>query len=109
MSPTLSSGSETLPQLRCHFGSRSKSNWAGIQPTHPPRTKLFDRVELHGQPAELHRQSRVLIHSHRRGSAGMEGKGDVFGLCDYLAVWDHDRFNASLDREAYTDEDARAV
>jgi len=29
----------------------------------------------------------------------MEGKGDLFGLCDYLAVWNHDRFNARLERD----------
>jgi hypothetical protein len=39
----------------------------------------------------------------------MVGEVDVFGLYDYLEVWNHDRFLARLEREPFTDEDARAL
>ena len=109
MFPTLSCGSETLLQVRCRFGSLWHSKWPEFQPTHPSRTKFFDRVDFYGHPAEPDRQGRLSSHTRLHGSAGMEGKGDVFGLCDDLAVWNHDRFIARLAREPYTDEDARAV
>ena len=44
-----------------------------------------------------------------RESAGMAGDVDVFGQYDYLDVWNHERFLAKLQREPYTDDDARAL
>ena len=42
-------------------------------------------------------------------SAGMAGEVDVFGQYDWLDVWNHERFVAKLQREPYTDDDARAL
>ena len=39
----------------------------------------------------------------------MLGDVDVFGLYDYLEVWNHDRCLARLERDPYTDDDARAL
>ena len=77
--------------------------------THPARLKFFDRVNYFGQTAELDVQGRVLIHSRLRDSAGMSGDVDVFGQYEYLDVWNHERFAAKLQREPYTDDDARAL
>jgi MraZ protein len=80
-----------------------------VPSTHPARLKFFDRVNYFGQTAELDTQGRVLIHPRLRDSAGMTGEVDVFGQYDYLDVWNHERFVAKLQREPYTDEDARAL
>lgn len=82
---------------------------ARVPSTHPARLRFFDRVNYYGQPAELDKQGRVLIHSRLRESAGMLGEVDVFGQYDYLDVWNHDRFIAKLQREPFTDDDARAL
>ena len=77
--------------------------------THPARVKYFDRVNYFGQTAELDAQGRVLIHQRLRDSAGMTGDVDVLGQYDTLDVWNHERFIAKMQRELYTDEDARAL
>jgi len=82
---------------------------ARVPSTLPARIKFFDRVNYYGQPAEFDVQGRVLIHPRLRESAGMSGEVDVFGQYDYLEVWNHERFVAKLQREPYTDDDARAL
>ena len=82
---------------------------ARVPSTHPARLKFFDRVNYYGQPAELDGQGRVLVHPRLRESAGMSGEVDVFGQYDHLEVWNHERFVAKLQREPYTDDDARAL
>jgi MraZ protein len=77
--------------------------------THPARLRFFDRVNYYGQEAEVDAQGRVLIHPRLRESAGMNGEVDVLGQYDYLDVWNHERFVAKLQREPYTDDDARAL
>jgi len=39
----------------------------------------------------------------------MVGDVDVLGQVDFLEVWNHDRFLAKLQREPFTDDDARAL
>ncbi len=82
---------------------------ARVPSTHPSRLKYFDRINYFGQAAEIDAQGRVLIHARLRESAGMAGEVDVFGQYDYLDVWNHERFVARMQREPYTDEDARAL
>ena len=82
---------------------------ARVPSTHPARLKFFDRVNYYGQTAEFDAQGRVVIHARLRESAGMTGDVDVFGQYDYLEVWNHERFLAKLQREPYTDDDARAL
>jgi MraZ protein len=77
--------------------------------THPARLRFLDRVNFFGQVAELDSQGRVLIPARLRETATMSGDVDVLGLYNYLDVWNHDRFLTKLQREAYTDEDARAL
>jgi MraZ protein len=82
---------------------------ARMPSTHPARLKFLDRVNYFGQTAEFDTQGRVLIPSRLRDSAGMNGDVDVFGQVAYLDIWNHERFAAKLQREPYTDDDARAL
>ncbi len=82
---------------------------AAVPSTLPARARFFDRVNYYGQAAELDKQGRVLIHPLLREVADMNGEVDVFGLYNYLEVWNHDRFIAKLQREPYTDEDASVL
>ena len=82
---------------------------ARVPSSHPARLKYFDRVNYYGQSSEIDAQGRVVLHSRLRESAGMSGEVDVFGQYEYLDVWNHERFVAKLQREPYTDDDARAL
>ena len=77
--------------------------------THPSRLKYFDRANYFGQTSEIDSQGRVVIHARLRESAGMAGEVDVLGQYDHLDIWNHERFITKLQREPYTDDDARAL
>src|SRR5215813_12327854 len=77
--------------------------------SHPARLRFLDRINYFGQTSELDAQGRVLIPQRLRDSATMTGEVDVLGQCNVLDVWNHDRFLAKLQRDPYTDEDARAL
>ena len=77
--------------------------------THPARLKFLDRVSYYGQLSEFDAQGRVVIPPRLRDAAGMSGDVDVLGIVDHLEVWNHERFEAKLKREPFTDEDARGL
>lgn len=77
--------------------------------THPSKLRFLDRVNYFGQSGELDTQGRVLVPVRLRDAATMQGDVDVLGQFNYLDVWNHDRFLAKLQREPYTDDDARAL
>lgn len=82
----------------------------GAMPSsHPSRLRFLDRVNYFGQNGELDTQGRVIIPVRLRESATMTGAVDVLGQFNCLDVWNHDRFLSRLQREAYTDDDARAL
>lgn len=76
---------------------------------HPSRMRFLDRVNYFGQVSECDTQGRVLIPGRLRESAGMSGDVDVLGQVEYLDVWNHERFLSKLQREPFTDDDARAL
>lgn len=82
---------------------------ARMPSAHPARAKFFDRVNYFGQTASIDNQGRVVLHPRLREAAGMTGEVDVFGQYEFLDVWNHERFVAKLQREPYTDDDARAL
>jgi len=77
--------------------------------THPARTRFLDRVNFFGQVGELDAQGRLLIPARLRETATIAGDVDVIGQYNWLDVWNHDRFMTKLQREPYTDDDARAL
>jgi MraZ protein len=82
---------------------------AEMPSTHPSRLRYLDRVNYFGQVGELDAQGRVMIPVRLREAATMTGDVDVLGQVNYLDVWNHDRLLAKLQREPYTDDDARAL
>lgn len=77
--------------------------------THPAKLRFLDRISYFGQAADLDVQGRVLIPVRLREAATMAGDVDVLGLYNYLDVWNHDRFLTKLQREPFSDDDARAL
>jgi len=90
--------------------------WLGIEQklgempsTNPVKLRFLDRANYFGQVGELDVQGRVLIPVRLRDAATMAGDVDVLGQFNYLDVWNHDRFLTKLQREPYTEDDARAL
>jgi MraZ protein len=77
--------------------------------THPSRLRYLERINYFGQVSELDTQGRVLIPVRLRDAATMAGDVDVLGQVNCLDVWNHDRFLTKMQRDAYTDDDARAL
>ena len=77
--------------------------------THPARLRFLERVNYYGHAGELDGQGRVIIPVRLREAATMTGDVDVLGQFNYLEVWNHDRFLARMQRDPYTDDDARAL
>ncbi len=75
----------------------------------PARERFLARVNYFGQVAEIDRQGRVVIHQRLRDAAEMAGEVDVLGQYNFLEVWNHERFTAKLEREPFTDDDAREL
>ena len=77
--------------------------------THPSRLRFLDRVNFFGQAVELDTQGRVLIPARLRETAAIAGDVDVLGQYNYLDTWNHDRLQAKLQHDPYTDDDAKAL
>ena len=82
---------------------------ATMPSSNPSRLRYLDRVNYFDQIGELDRQGRVIIPSRLRESATMTGEVDVLGQVNCLDVWNHERFLTKLQRDPYTDDDARAL
>jgi MraZ protein len=80
-----------------------------VPSTHPAKLRYQDRINYFGQTAELDTQGRVIIPVRLRDAATMTGDVDVLGQYSYLDVWNHDLFLAKMQRDLYTDQDARAL
>ena len=77
--------------------------------THPSRLRFLDRVNFFGQAVELDTQGRVLIPARLRETAAIAGDVDVLGQYNYLDTGNHDRLQARLQRDPFTDDDAKAL
>ena len=82
---------------------------AKVPNAHPSRLRFLDRGNYFGQFAEFDKQGRVSLQARLREAASMTGEVDVLGQYDYLEIWNHNRFVAKLERDPYTDDDARAL
>jgi MraZ protein len=82
---------------------------AEMPSTNPSRLRFLDRINYYGQAGDLDTQGRVLIPVRLRESATMNGDVDVLGQVNCLDVWNHDRFLSKLQRDPFTDDDARAL
>ena len=82
---------------------------AAMPSTHPSKLRFLDRVNYFGSVGELDIQGRVIIPARLRDAATMSGDVDVLGQVNYLDVWNHDRFVAKMQRDPFTDDDARAM
>ena len=82
---------------------------AAMPSAHPARLRYLDRVNYFGQVSEVDAQGRILVPPRLRESATISGEVDVLGEVNYLDVWNHDRFLLKLQRDAFTDDDARSM
>jgi MraZ protein len=82
---------------------------AKMPTTHPSRVRFLERINYFGQIADIDAQGRVLIPARLRETASISGDIDVLGQVTYLDAWNHDRLWTKLQREPFTEADARAL
>jgi MraZ protein len=82
---------------------------AQMPTTHPSKLRFLDRVNYFGQASELDAQGRVLVPVRLREAATMTGEVDVLGQVNWLDVWNHERLLTKMQRDPFTDDDARAM
>ncbi len=82
---------------------------AQMPSTHPSKLRFLDRVNYFGQATELDAQGRVLVPVRLREAATMTGEVDVLGQVNWLDVWNHERLLTKMQRDPFTDDDARAM
>jgi MraZ protein len=80
-----------------------------VPSTNLSRAKYLDRVNYYGQAGEFDAQGRLSIHLRLREAAGITGEVDVLGQVDHLEVWNHDRFQAKLRDQPFTNDDSRQL
>ena len=91
--------------------------WLGVEQRHRRDAEHAPGAAEVSRPRQLLRPGRPSstcraassIPPRLRDAAGMAGDVDVLGQVDYLEVWNHERFLAKLQREPFTDDDARAL
>lgn len=77
--------------------------------SHPVRSRFLDHTSFWGQENEFDGQGRVVIHPLLRDAAAMVGEVSVVGKVEYLEVWNFDRLKSKLEREPFTDDDAKVL
>lgn len=82
---------------------------AQVPSTNPSKARFLERVNFFGQVASLDRQGRVVLPQLLRESAAMSGDVAVIGMQNHLAVWNQKRLLERFKKEAFTEEDGRAL
>lgn len=73
----------------------------------PNRKRFLKRTSYFGQMQQVDAQGRMLIQQELRGSADLTGEVKVFGMINYMEVWNAEQFYAREIKqdERFTDED----
>ena len=75
----------------------------------PEKEKFLLRANFYGQASSMDKQGRVLIQTHLREAAQVDGEVAVMGYLTYLQVWNRERVQNLLKSDPYTDKDASAL
>ena len=75
----------------------------------PEKIKFMRNTSYYGQVARIDKQGRVVIQSHLREAASINGDVAVIGYLGHLEVWNHNKFVKQLESDPYTREDAIAL
>ncbi len=75
----------------------------------PEKEKFLLRANYYGQASSMDKQGRVLIQTHLREAAQVDGEVAVMGYLTYLQVWNRERVQNLLKSDPYTNEDATAL
>ena len=75
----------------------------------PEKEKFLLRANYYGQISSMDKQGRVLIQTHLREAAQVDGEVAVMGYLTYLQVWNRERVQSLLKSNPYTAKDASAL
>lgn len=71
----------------------------------PVKRKFVERTSYYGQVADMDSQGRLVIPPSLRKSAELSGEVIVIGNGTYMEVWLHERFQARLNEQPFTEAD----
>lgn len=71
----------------------------------PVKRRFLERINYYGQVADMDRQGRLVIPPSLRESAGLSGEVIVLGHGKHMEVWLHERFQARLEDQPFTEAD----
>ena len=82
---------------------------AAMPSTERVKRRFLERVNYFGQQLKIDGQGRLLMPHLLRERAQMVGEVVVSGRLDHFEIWNHERFDARLDEEPFTDDDFEAL
>jgi MraZ protein len=78
---------------------------AALPAMNKAKKHFLDHTNYWGQATHSDAQGRVLIPARLRESAALHGEVAVFGVQNYLEVWNQERYREHLERNPLTDDD----
>ncbi len=75
----------------------------------PSVKKYLSLTSYYGKVLTLDGKDRLIIPQVLRTSAALEGELIILGKLNHLEVWNLERFHQEMDKNPFTDEDARAL
>lgn len=81
----------------------------GESSAHPSCAKFLGRANYYGQETEFDPLGRLLVPPRLRELAAITGDVDIVAHYDHLEIWNHQRVEAKMLRDPFTDDDALAI
>lgn len=75
----------------------------------PEKIKFLRNANYYGQVSSMDKQGRVVIPTHLRESAQMDGEVAVMGYLNYLQVWNREKFENLMRSDPFTDQEMAAL
>lgn len=78
---------------------------------HPARVRFMNRVNFYGTVQEIRPTGHVRFDEPLRTHAGLDDDVDVdvLGQYNFVEIWNHSKFSEQLQRDPFTDDDARIL
>jgi MraZ protein len=86
-----------------------EQNLSQLPEMEPVKEKFLRRTNFFGRQATMDNQGRLLIHPPLRNKADLNGDLAILGYVTHLQVWNSSKFEAQLEAEEFTNEDAVAI
>lgn len=91
------------------FWMEKEEQFAAQPGMQPAMRRFLERANYHGQVVEMDGQGRLVIPPDLRKSAELSGEAIVLGCLKYMEIWLHEKFQAKLEAQPFTEAEEQAV